>query len=120
MSEDEVLEHFTDPRNVGEIEDADGIGSARHPIYGEESTIYIKIDEERILDAKFVGRAGFAGIITGSVITELIKGKTFDEASSIRSEDILYIIGDGFPLAFHHCIDMYIKALHLAIEDTKK
>ncbi|HCC68911.1 MAG TPA: Fe-S cluster assembly scaffold protein NifU [Nitrospiraceae bacterium] len=114
-----VLEHFTNPRNVGEIPDADGIGTEGNPVCGDAMRIYIKVKDGRISDAKFKTFGCGAAIAVSSMVTEMIKGKTIDEALEISKETVAQALG-GLPPQKMHCSNIGAKALHKAIEDYKQ
>ena len=119
MYSEKVMEHFSNPRNVGEIEDADGIGEVGNPVCGDMMTIYIKVDDGRLSDVKFKTFGCGAAIATSSMITELAKGKTIEEALEISSDDVADSL-DGLPPVKMHCSNLAADGLHLAIEDYKK
>jgi nitrogen fixation NifU-like protein len=116
---DEVMEHFTNPRNVGEIEDADGVGEVGNPVCGDMMTFYIKVDEdERLEDVKFKTFGCGAAIAVSSMVSEMAKGKTVDEALQISRDDVAEELG-GLPKQKMHCSNLGADALRLAIEDYK-
>ncbi|HUV82723.1 MAG TPA: Fe-S cluster assembly scaffold protein NifU [archaeon] len=119
MYSEKVMEHFSNPRNVGEIEDADGIGEVGNPVCGDMMTIYIKVDDGRLSDVKFKTFGCGAAIATSSMITELAKGKTIEEALEISRDDVADSL-DGLPPVKMHCSNLAADGLHLAIEDYKK
>lgn len=114
-----LLEHFTNPKNVGEMEDADSIGSIRHMVYGDKVTIYIKVREGRIADIMYKAKTGVFGIATGSFITEYVKGKTLEEALMVETREVVDYLG-GIPITKFYCADMAITALHHAITKYKE
>ncbi len=114
-----VMEHFTNPRNVGEIPDADGIGTEGNPVCGDVMKIYIKVKDGRITDAKFKTFGCGAAIAVSSMITEMVKGKTIDEALEISKEAVAQALG-GLPPQKLHCSNVGADALHKAIENYKK
>lgn len=115
-----VMDHFTNPRNVGEIEDADGVGEVGNPVCGDMMTFYIKVDdEERIQDVKFKTFGCGAAIAVSSMVSEMAKGKTVDEALRISRDDVAVELG-GLPKQKMHCSNLGADALHLAIEDYRK
>jgi len=116
---DKVMDHFMNPRNMGEIEDADGIGEAGDPAHGDVTKLYLKIEGNRIADAKFKTFGCSAAIASSSMTTELIKGKTIDEALSISNEAVADALG-GLPPAKQHCSVLAEEALRVAIEDYRK
>jgi len=113
------MEHFRNPRNVGEISDADGIGTVGNPVCGDVMTIYIKIKENRITDIKFKTFGCGAAVATSSMITELAKGKTLNEAMKITRKDVADSLG-GLPPIKMHCSNLAADALHEAIKDYQK
>ncbi len=119
MYTEKVLEHFRNPRNMGEIPDADGVGTVGNPICGDLMTIYIKVEGERIADIKFKTFGCGAAIATSSMTTELAKGKTLDEAMEITRGDVAESLG-GLPPIKMHCSNLAADGLHAAIEDYLK
>ena len=118
MYSEKVLDHFRSPRNVGEIEDADGVGSMGNPVCGDMMSIYIKVKDDKIEDIKFRTFGCGAAIATTSMITELAKGKTLDEAMEITRQDVADELG-GLPPVKMHCSNLAADALHEAIEDYR-
>jgi nitrogen fixation NifU-like protein len=118
MYSEKVLEHFRNPRNVGEIEDADGVGTVGNPVCGDMMSIYIKVKDDKIDDIKFRTFGCGAAIATTSMTTELAKGKTLDEAMGITKQDVSDELG-GLPPVKMHCSNLAADALHEAIEDYK-
>lgn len=116
MYSEKVMEHFSNPRNVGEIEDADGIGEVGNPVCGDMMTIYIKVDDGKLTDVKFKTFGCGAAIATSSMITELAKGKTIEEALEISRDDVAESL-DGLPPIKMHCSNLAADGLHAAIED---
>jgi len=113
------MEHFQNPRNVGEIEDADGVGEVGNPVCGDIMALYIKVKDGRIIDAKFKTFGCGAAIATSSMVTELVKGKTLEEAKKISRDTVAEAL-DGLPPIKMHCSNLAADALHKAIEDYKK
>jgi len=113
---EKVMEHFRNPRNMGEIPDADGVGTVGNPVCGDVMTVYIKVKENRIEDIKFKTFGCGAAIATSSMITELAKGKTLDEALKITRADVAESLG-GLPPIKMHCSNLAADALHAAIKD---
>jgi nitrogen fixation NifU-like protein len=116
---EKVMEHFRNPRNMGEISDADGVGTVGNPVCGDMMTVYIKVKGARIDDVKFKTFGCGAAIATSSMITELAKGKTLDEAKKIGRSDVAESLG-GLPKVKMHCSNLAAEALHAAIEDYEK
>jgi nitrogen fixation NifU-like protein len=114
---DVVMDHFTNPRNVGEIEDADGVGEVGNPVCGDMMTFYIKVDDEgRLSDVKFKTFGCGAAIAVSSMVSEMAKGKTIEEALKITRDDVAQELG-GLPANKMHCSNLGADALHKAIED---
>ena len=118
MYSEKVLDHFRNPRNVGEIEDADGVGSVGNPVCGDMMSIYIKVKDDKIEDIKFKTFGCGAAIATTSMTTELAKGKTLDEAMTITRQDVADELG-GLPPVKMHCSNLAADALHEAIKDYR-
>ncbi|MDH4122722.1 MAG: Fe-S cluster assembly scaffold protein NifU [Thermoplasmata archaeon] len=116
MYSDKVLEHFTNPRNVGEIPDADGIGKVGNPVCGDVMFIYIKVKDDIITDIKFKTLGCGAAIATSSMITEMAKGKTLEEARKISRGDVAEAL-EGLPPQKMHCSNLAADGLKAAIED---
>jgi nitrogen fixation NifU-like protein len=119
MYSEKVMEHFSNPRNVGEIEDADGVGTVGNPVCGDLMTIYIKVKDNRIEDIKFKTFGCGAAIATSSMVTEMAMGKTIEEALEITRNDVANEL-EGLPPVKMHCSNLAADALHAAIEDYKK
>jgi len=113
---DAVREHFLHPRNVGEIPDADGIGSLGDPSCGDSVKVWIRVKNERLADIKFKVLGCPAAIATCSVMTELAMGKSLDDAYEITDEQIEEALG-GLPDEKRHCSNLAAQALHEAIRD---
>ena len=116
---DKVLDHFRNPRNVGEIENPDGVGVEGNPVCGDLMEIQIKVENDRIKDIKFKTFGCGSAIATSSMVTELAKGKTLDEAMTITRADVAKEL-DGLPPQKMHCSNLAADALHKAIEDYRK
>ena len=116
---EKVMEHFKNPRNVGEIPDADGIGNVGNPVCGDIMRLYIKVKDGRILDAKFKTFGCGAAIATSSMITELVKGKTIEEALKVSNSAVAEALG-GLPKIKMHCSVLAEEALKSAIDDYIK
>ncbi len=119
MYSEKVMEHFSNPRNVGEIEDADGVGTVGNPVCGDLMTIYIKVKDNRIEDIKFKTFGCGAAIATSSMVTEMAMGKTIEEALEITRNDVANEL-EGLPPVKMHCSNLAADALHAAIDDYKK
>ena len=111
-----VMEHFSNPHNVGEIPDADGIGEVGNPVCGDMMTIYLKIKDDKIEDIKFKTFGCAAAIATSSIITEMARGKTLEDALKISRNDVAKELG-GLPPQKLHCSNLAADALKLAIEN---
>ena len=119
MYSEKVMDHFSNPRNVGEIEDADGVGTEGNPTCGDLMTIYIKVEDEIITDIKFKTFGCAAAIATSSMITEMAMGKTIEEALKISRNDVADEL-EGLPPVKMHCSNVAADALRAAIEDYRK
>ncbi len=119
MYSEKVMQHFKKPQNMGEIPDADGVGSVGNPTCGDLMTMYIKVKDNRIEDVKFKTYGCGAAIATSSMTTELAKGKTIDEAMKISRASVADSLG-GLPPVKMHCSNLAADALHAAIEDYQK
>ena len=119
MYTEKVMEHFRNPRNMGEIPDADGTGTVGNPVCGDLMTIYIKVKDNKIADIKFKTFGCGAAIATSSMITELAKGKTLEEALKITRGNVAESLG-GLPPIKMHCSNLAADGLHAAIEDYLK
>ena len=119
MYSEKVMEHFQNPRNVGEIENADGVGEIGNPVCGDIMKLYIKVDDNRIIDAKFKTFGCGAAIATSSMVTELVKGKTLEEAEKISRNTVAAAL-DGLPPVKMHCSNLAADALRKAIEDYRE
>ncbi len=118
MYSDKVMDHFTNPRNVGDMEDADGVGTEGNPVCGDAMKIYIKVKDDQIIDAKFKTFGCGAAIAVSSMVTEMVKGKSIDEALAISKETVAEALG-GLPAQKMHCSVLGADALRKAIEDYK-
>ena len=119
MYSEKVMDHFRNPRNLGEIPDADGIGTVGNPVCGDLMTVYIKVKDDRISDVTFKTFGCGAAIATSSMVTELAKGKTLEEASKITRGDVAESL-DGLPPVKMHCSNLAADALQSAIKDYYK
>ncbi|HOC02729.1 MAG TPA: Fe-S cluster assembly scaffold protein NifU [bacterium] len=119
MYTEKLLDHFKNPRNMGRIENPDGIGKVGNPVCGDVMWIYIKVKDNRIEDIKFETFGCGAAIATSSVITELVKGKTIEEAEKITNKDVIDVL-EGLPPLKKHCSLLAEEGLRAAIEDYRK
>ncbi|NLV91813.1 MAG: Fe-S cluster assembly scaffold protein NifU [Firmicutes bacterium] len=119
MYSDKVMDHFNNPRNVGEIPDADGIGEVGNATCGDIMKIWIKVDDQdRIIDCKFKTFGCGAAIATSSMVTEMAIGKTLDEAWQVTNKAVADAL-DGLPPVKMHCSNLAADALRKAIEDLR-
>jgi nitrogen fixation NifU-like protein len=118
MYSEKVMDHFTNPRNVGEMTDADGVGTQGNPVCGDVMKIFIKIADDKITDAKFQTFGCGAAIAVSSMVTEMVKGMTLDEALKITKASLAEAL-DGLPPQKMHCSNLGADALHKAIEDYR-
>lgn len=118
MYTEKVMDHFSNPRNVGEITDANGVGEVGNPTCGDIMKIFLKVEDNVIKDIKFKTFGCGAAIATSSMVTEMAKGKTLDEALQITNKAVAETL-DGLPPQKMHCSNLAADALHKAIEDYK-
>ena len=118
MYSDKVMDHFMNPRNVGEIENADGVGQVGNPKCGDIMKMYLKIEDGIIKDAKFKTFGCGAAVATSSMATELIKGKTIQEALEITNKTVADAL-DGLPPVKMHCSNLAEEAIKAAIDDYR-
>ncbi len=116
---EKVMDHFLHPRNVGEIPDASGIGNVGNPVCGDIMRMYIKVENNIIVDAKFKTFGCAAALATSSMVTEMIKGKTVDEALKISNKAVAEALG-GLPPIKLHCSVLAEEALKSALADYYK
>jgi len=116
---EKVMDHFRHPRNVGEIENPDGVGKVGNPTCGDIMELYIKVEDEVIVDAKFQTFGCGAAIATSSMVTEMVKGKKIDEALTISNAMVAEALG-GLPSQKMHCSVLAEEALRGAIDDYHK
>ena len=119
MYSEKVMDHFTNPRNVGELPNADGIGEVGNARCGDIMKLWIKVEDGRIVDVKFKTFGCGAAIATSSIITELAIGKTLDEAEQISNMAVAEAL-DGLPPIKMHCSNLAADALKDAIADYRK
>ena len=113
---EKVMDHFMHPRNVGEIENPDGVGEEGNPVCGDMMTFYIKVKDNRLEDVKFKTFGCGAAIAVSSMVSEMAKGKTLDEALKITPALVAAEL-EGLPKNKYHCSNLGAQALHKAIED---
>ena len=118
MYNEKVVDHFSNPRNVGELTDADAIGENGSFKCGDTMKIYLKIEDSRIVDARFQTYGCGAAIASSSMLTEMVKGKTLDEALEITNQDVADELG-GLPPLKLHCSNLAADALHNAIANYR-
>ncbi len=116
MYSEKVMEHFSNPRNSGEIQNADGIGEVGNPTCGDMMTFYIKVEDDKLFDVKFKTFGCVAAIAVSSMVTEMAKGKTLEEAKAITKASVAKEL-DGLPKEKMHCSNLGADALGKAIED---
>ena len=116
MYSEKVMDHFTNPRNVGEIENPDGVGEVGNAKCGDIMRIYLDIKNNIIEDVKFKTFGCGAAVATSSMVTEMVKGKTIEEALVISNAAVAEALG-GLPPAKMHCSNLAADALHTAIKD---
>lgn len=115
---EKVMDHFMSPRNVGEIENPDGVGEVGNPVCGDMMTFYIKVRDDRLEDVKFETFGCGAAIAVSSMVSEMAKGKTLDEAMQITPDSVAAEL-EGLPKQKMHCSNLGAQALHAAIEDYR-
>ena len=114
-----VMDHFQNPRNMGEIKDASGVAEVGNPVCGDLMKLYLRIEDDRIVDAKFKTFGCSAAIASSSMTTELIIGKTIDEALLISNEAVTQALG-GLPPTKQHCSVLAEEALRAALDDYRR
>ncbi len=114
-----VMDHLKHPRNMGEMESPDGVGEAQNPVCGDTMRLFIKVETNRITDVKFLTFGCGAAIASSSITTEMIKGKTIDQALLISDEAIVEALG-GLPPSKIHCSVLAEKAIRAAVADYQK
>ncbi len=118
MYSEKVMDHFTNPRNVGEIEDANGVGEVGNAQCGDIMRIYLKVEDDIIKDVKFKTFGCGAAVATSSMVTEMVKGKTIEEALQITNQAVAEAL-DGLPPVKMHCSNLAADALHEAIKNYR-
>lgn len=116
---EKVMEHFQNPRNVGVIKDADGVGQVGNPVCGDVMSFSIKVKDNRIKDVKFQTFGCGAAIAVSSIVSEMAMGKTLEEAMKITNESVAEELG-GLPKNKLHCSNLGADALHAAIKDYQE
>lgn len=111
-----VMEHFMDPHNMGDMPDANGVGTVGNPVCGDVMKIYLKIEDNRIVDARFKTFGCGAAIATSSMVTDLVKGKTIEEALAVTDKTVAEAL-DGLPPIKMHCSVLAEDGIRAAIED---
>ena len=120
MYTDLVMDHFANPRNVGEVDDADGVGQVGNPVCGDVMRMTIKVDDaDHITDIKFKTFGCGAAVATSSMVTEMVMGRTLSEAAEISNRTVAEALG-GLPPQKMHCSNLAADALKAAIEDYRK
>jgi nitrogen fixation NifU-like protein len=119
MYSEKVMDHFKNPRNVGEIEDADGIGEIGNASCGDIMKIYLKVKDDIIEDVKFQTFGCGSAIATSSMITEMVMGKTLEEAENVTNKAVAEAL-DGLPPTKMHCSNLAADALHGAIKNYRE
>lgn len=116
---EKVMDHFMNPRNVGEIPDADGVGTVGNPVCGDMMAFYIKVNGDKLADIKFKTFGCGAAIAVSSMVSEMAKGMTLDEAKALTNQAVADELG-GLPANKMHCSNLGADALHEAIADYEK
>jgi nitrogen fixation protein NifU and related proteins len=116
---EKVMDHFMNPRNVGEIKDADGVGEEGNPVCGDMMTMYIKVKDDRLEDIKFKTFGCGSAIAVSSIVSEIAKGMTLDEAMKLTPDKVVEELG-GLPKQKLHCSNLGAQALHRAIDNYRE
>ncbi|MCJ7500428.1 Fe-S cluster assembly scaffold protein NifU [bacterium] len=119
MYSEKVMDHFKNPRNVGEIEDADGVGEVGNASCGDIMKIYLKVKDDVIEDVKFQTFGCGSAIATSSMVTEMVMGKTLEEAEAVTNKAVAEAL-DGLPPTKMHCSNLAADALHDAIKNYRE
>jgi nitrogen fixation NifU-like protein len=114
-----VIDHFTHPRNMGEMEDPDGVGEVQNPVCGDTMRLFIKVEAERIVDATFLTYGCSAAIASSSITSEMIKGKTIEEVLRISDKTVTEALG-GLPPAKNHAAMLAEQAIKAVVIDYRK
>ena len=115
---EKVMDHFTKPRNIGEIENPDGVGEVGNPVCGDMMKFTIKVEDDRLADVKYLTFGCGAAIAVSSMVSEMAMGKTLEEAMKITNKQVAEELG-GLPGNKQHCSNLGADALHKAIEDYR-
>jgi len=116
---EKVMEHFMNPHNVGELDDANGVGTVGNPICGDIMRLFIKVEDDTIVEAKFKTLGCGAAIASSSILTDMIKGKKLDEVRKVSNKAVAEALG-GLPARKRHCSVLAEEALQSALEDYYK
>ena len=119
MYSEKVMDHFKNPRNVGEIDDADGVGEVGNASCGDIMKIYLKVENDIIKDVKFQTFGCGSAMATSSMVTEMVMGKTLEEAENVTNKAVAEAL-DGLPPTKMHCSNLAADALHSAIKDYRE
>ncbi len=119
MYSEKVMDHFSNPRNMGDMQEPDGVGEVGNPVCGDAMTVYIKVDDRRLADVKFKTFGCVAAIAVSSMVSELAKGLSLEEAKKISKQAIAQSL-DGLPKEKMHCSNLGAEALGKAIEDYEQ
>ena len=119
MYSEKVMDHFSNPRNVGTIEDPDGIGEVGNPVCGDMMTFYIKVEDDKLSEVKYKTFGCVAAIAVSSKVSEMTKGKTLEEAKAISKKAVAEAL-DGLPKEKMHCSNLGAQALSEAIDDYEE
>ena len=114
-----VIDHFTHPRNIGEMEDPDGVGEVQNPVCGDTMRLFIKVEAGRIVDAKYLTYGCSAAIASSSITSEMIKGKTIEEILRISDKTVTEALG-GLPPTKNHAAMLAEQAIKAAVSDYRK
>lgn len=116
---EKVMDHFMNPRNVGTIDNPDGVGEVGNPVCGDIMKMYIKVKDNKIVDIKFQTFGCGAAVATSSMVTEIVKGKTLEEALKTTNKEVAEAL-DGLPPIKMHCSNLAEQGIKAAIDDYKK